>query len=113
MIIIIIIIIIIVVIITITILIIISDDNLTTATTTTIDNIRTACVEVWTEAVEVWQVMMRMSPSGSKRHRVKRMSTFSGQALPDLDGKPYKLLTSNSIALRSGCFAKLVCNHEV
>ncbi|DBA87421.1 TPA: hypothetical protein ACH3X1_004467 [Trebouxia sp. C0004] len=31
------------------------------------------------------QVMMRMSPSGSKRHRVKRMSTFSGQALPDQD----------------------------
>ncbi len=42
--------------------------------------------------------MMRMSPSGSKRHRVKRMSTFSGQALPDQDGKPCELLTSNSLS---------------
>ncbi len=58
----------------------------------------TACVLLCIEAVEVWQVMMRMSPSGSKRHRVKRMSTFSGQALPDQDGKPYKLLTSNSLS---------------
>lgn len=40
--------------------------------------------------------MMRMSPSGSKRHRVKRMSTFSGQALPDQDGKPFTLHTSNT-----------------
>jgi len=51
-----------------------------------------------TEAVEVWQVMMRMSPSGSKRHRVKRMSTFSGQALPDQDGMSLAVLTSNQFS---------------
>ena len=36
------------------------------------------------------KVMMRMSPSGSKRHRVKRMSTFSGQPISgmlDPDGE--------------------------
>ena len=31
------------------------------------------------------QVMMKMSPSGSKRHRVKRMSTFSGQPISGMD----------------------------
>ena len=40
----------------------------------------------------VVQVMMKRAPSSGKRHRVKRMATFSGQPLPgllDQDGQSY------------------------